>query len=115
MIVGPHAISDGSTARRRKDIKDGPSNTIMVAEAAGAGVNWMQPRDLSAEKMGLCTRAVEKDLRRETCEIFRSHIAVAIVLFCDGSVRALSNESVTPKELAALMTIDGGKPIPAGH
>lgn len=115
MIVGPDAISDGPAARRMSDIKDGPANTIMVAEAAEAGIHWLEPRDLIAEKTGLCTRAVEKDLRKETCEIFRNHNAVANVLFCDGSVHALSSQSVYPKELQALMTIDGGEPVQAGH
>jgi len=121
MIVGPHAISDGPTPHRMSDIKDGASNTIMVAEAAKAainwaeaastGINWMEPRDLNAENMDFCTRAVEKDLRRETCEIFRNHNVAANVLFCDGSVRTLSNELLYPKELEALMTIDGGERV----
>lgn len=113
MIVGPHAISDGPTGRRMSDIKDGPANTIMVAEAAKAGINWMEPRDLNTEKMDFCTRAVEKDLQRDTCEIFCNHNAVANVLLCDGSVRTLANESVNPKELEALMTVDGGKTVRA--
>jgi prepilin-type processing-associated H-X9-DG protein len=115
MIVGPHAISDGPTARRMSDIKDSPANTIMMVEAAKAGINWMEPRDLSAEKLNLCTRAVEKDLRRETCEIFCNHDPVANVLLCDGSVRTLASESVTPEELKALMTIDGGGPVQVGR
>ena len=115
MIVGPHTISDGPTARRMSDIKDGPANTIMVAEAAKTGINWMEPRDLDAPKMDFCTRAVEKDLQRNTCEIFRSHDAVANVLFCDGSVRTLANESVNPKELEAMMTIDGSETVRAGR
>ena len=41
MLVGPHAISDGPTGRTLRDIKDGTSNTIMVAEAADADINWM--------------------------------------------------------------------------
>lgn len=115
MIVGPQAISDGPTPCRMSDIKDGLSNTIMVAEAAKAGINWMEPRDLNTEKMIFRTRAVEKDLRRETCEIFRCHDVAANVLFCDGSVRTLSSKSLYPKELKALMTIDGGEDVPAGH
>jgi prepilin-type processing-associated H-X9-DG protein len=106
MIVGPHAISDGPTARCESDIKDGLSNTIMVAEAAKSGINWMEPRDLNVEKMDFCTRAAKKDLRRESCEIFCIHSSVANVLFCDGSVRPLSNDSVMPKDLEAMMTID---------
>jgi prepilin-type processing-associated H-X9-DG protein len=114
MIVGPHAVSDGPTARRMDDIKDGPSNTVMVAEAE-AGIQWMEPRDLKAETVGLSAKAAEKDLRRETCEIFRSHDSVANVLFCDGSVRALSSESVHAKDLEGLMTIDGGEAVRAGR
>jgi prepilin-type processing-associated H-X9-DG protein len=81
----------------------------MVAEATKAGIDWMEPRDLNAEKMNLCTRAVEKDLRRETCELFLNHNHAAIVLFCDGSVRVVTNESVFPKKLEAMMNIDGGE------
>ena len=84
---------------------------------------WEEPRirlvlhrrDLIAERMGFCTRAAEEDLREETCEIFCSHNTVANVLFCDGSVHALSNKSMFPKELEALMTIDGGELVQAGH
>jgi hypothetical protein len=115
MIVGPHAISDGPTARCLSDIKDGPANAIMVVEAAKAGINWMEPRDLSVEKMNLNTQAVKKDLRLETCEIFRNHKLVANVLLCDGTVRTLVSESVHPKELESLMTIDGGEPVQAEH
>lgn len=115
MIVGPHAISDGPTARRLSEVKDAPANTIMVAEAGEANINWLEPRDLIVEKMDFSTTALEKDSWRETCQLFRNHDTVANVLFCDGSVRALARESVSPKELRSLMTIDGGEPIPAGH
>ena len=101
MIVGPHAISDGPTSHRMKDIKDGPSHTVMVVNAAGSGIDWMEPRDLNADKMNFRTRAVEKDLRLETCEIFRSHGTVANVLFCDGSVRHAL------ERIAAAPTVEG--------
>jgi len=51
MLVGPHAISTGPKGRSSSEIKDGLSNTIMVAEAADAGINWMEPRDLNTESM----------------------------------------------------------------
>ena len=113
MIVGPHAISDGPTPRRKSDIKDGPSNTIMVVDAGGLGIDWMEPRDLNTDKMTFRTRAAEKDLRLETCEIFCCHGAVANVLYCDGSVGTLSNESVSIEKLKTLMTIDGTDAVPA--
>ena len=34
-----------------RDIRDGLSYTIMVVEAADAGINWMEPRDIDAEKV----------------------------------------------------------------
>ena len=51
MLVGPHCISDGPTAHRLQDITGGPSNTIMVAECNGAGINWMEPRDIDTQTM----------------------------------------------------------------
>ena len=45
MIVGPHAISDGPTPRKIDDIRGGPSNKVMVAECAGAGIEWLEPRE----------------------------------------------------------------------
>jgi prepilin-type processing-associated H-X9-DG protein len=111
MLVGPHAISNGATAHRMGDIKDGAANTIMVAEAGKAGINWLEPRDLDAEKMDYCTRAAEPDVRRETCEMFRNHCGAGNVLFCDGSVRALISKSVNPEELKGMTTIDGGEAV----
>ena len=51
MIVGPHTISDGPTARTYTAIKDGLANTIMVVEATEAHINWLEPRDLDVKKM----------------------------------------------------------------
>ena len=87
MILGPHAISDGPTARRMSDIRNGLSNTIMVAEAAKAGINWMEPRDLNTKNMSFCINAVIGNVQRDACEISSCHNIVANVLFCDGSVR----------------------------
>ena len=55
MLVGPHAISDGPTGRGFGDIKDGFSYTIMVVEAAGVGINWLEPQDIDAETVRFYT------------------------------------------------------------
>jgi prepilin-type processing-associated H-X9-DG protein len=104
MIVGPHAISAGPTSHRIKDIKNGPSNTILLVDAAGTGIDWMEPRDLDADKMDFRTRAVDKNLQHETCEIFNPHRTVTNALMCDGSVRTLSKDSLQPEELKALLS-----------
>jgi prepilin-type processing-associated H-X9-DG protein len=112
MIVGPHAISDGPTSHRLQDIKDGPSNTIMLVDAAGMGIDWMEPRDLNGDKMTFRAWAVEKDIRQDTCEMSRPHGNVANALMCDGSLRTLSNDSLRPEQLKALITIDGSDAAP---
>ena len=61
MIVGPHAISDGPTSRRIGDIENRGAGTIMVAEAADAGINWMEPRDLNVKDMTFVLHNVQED------------------------------------------------------
>jgi prepilin-type processing-associated H-X9-DG protein len=115
MIVGPHAISDGPTARRIGDIQDELSNTIMVAEAAMTGINWLEPRDLNTKNMSFRVNAVIGNVQRDACEISSCHSLVANVVFCDGSVATLSSQSLSAKELEAMTTIDGGEAVAAGR
>jgi prepilin-type processing-associated H-X9-DG protein len=114
MLVGPHAISDGPTPRRFSDIKDGLSNTIMVAECAGVGINWLEPRDLKTDEMTFHINHVGSDGQPGKSDISSAHYGTANVLFCDGSVRSLSN-GLDPKVLEALLTIDGGEKLPADY
>jgi len=58
VIVGPKAQPGRSTTlfagdqpAKYLDATDGLSNTLMVVEAAGAGIHWMEPRDLELEDM----------------------------------------------------------------
>jgi hypothetical protein len=46
-VVGPGTVfpSDG-TSRRLADVSDGPENTLMVVEIVGAGIHWMEPKEL---------------------------------------------------------------------
>jgi prepilin-type processing-associated H-X9-DG protein len=107
MIVGPHAVSGGPKSCSLKDIKDGVSNTLLVVEAANAGINWMEPRDLDAEKMTyrvICGG----DSSKGKYEISSPHTGTANVAFCDGSVRSLAS-STDPKVVKAMATIDGGE------
>jgi prepilin-type processing-associated H-X9-DG protein len=110
MIVGPHAISDGPTPRKISEVTDGLSNTIMVAEAVGAHINRLEPRDLNTEKMTYRLNAFNSNSERIASEISSDHIGVVNVLFGDGHAEAVSND-IEPKRLKALTTIDGGESV----
>jgi prepilin-type processing-associated H-X9-DG protein len=109
MIVGPHTISDGPTARTYAAIKDGLADTIMLVEATDAHINWMEPRDLDAKKMRFQIGG-NGNPNSGKSEISSPHANGANVLFCDGSVRFLSG-STDPKQIKAMTTIDGGEKV----
>lgn len=115
MIVGPHAFSDGPTSRTSAEIaaKDGLSNTIIVAECAGAGINWMEPRDLDTEKMTFHINT-SSNHSKPTTDISSCHSGTANVALGDGSVRTLSS-GIDPKTLEAMTTIDGKEAVPVDY
>ncbi len=108
MLVGPHAFSDGPHGRPMDEIKDGLSETIMVAEAAGDGINWMEPRDIDAEKMPLEILHHPGGAAPKVLGICSEHPSVANVVFCDGHTQGLAS-GIDPKVLRELTTVDGAE------
>lgn len=102
MIVGPNTISDGPHSVRYVDMKDGTSNTIMVAEIKNSGIHWAEPRDLNCEEMSF--RVNDPNGKG----ISSYHRGVANVGLADGSVRSIA-DNIDPKFLKALTTINGGE------
>jgi len=45
-VVGPGTASPGATTISNADVSDGTDNTLLIVENLGAGVNWLEPRDL---------------------------------------------------------------------
>jgi len=102
MIVGPETISDGAGATRLEEIADGTADTILLVEAAGSGINWLDPRDLDADRISyLVDDPVDGGIASR-------HPDGAHVLFCDGSVMFL-DAVVDPEDVKALCTIAGGE------
>ncbi len=50
-VVGPETAWPGAESRSKKDIRDGPSNTILLVEMAESGIPWMKPEDLNFDRM----------------------------------------------------------------
>jgi prepilin-type processing-associated H-X9-DG protein len=116
-VVGPRAAWTGSEPRTLGEFRDGTNSTIMIGEAAGAGIHWMEPRDLSFDD-------ARKGINLPGAVSISSHHVRryghfyhdeprANVAMADGSVRALP-ERTTPATLKAMLTIDGGEPIDFG-
>ena len=102
-IVGDETGWPGASGRNVREIRDGLSNTISVVEVADAGINWMEPRDLTLEQASV---GIGPSETKE--HIGSRHRDGANCLFFDGSVHYLPNE-ISPTLLQALLTTNGGE------
>lgn len=104
MIVGPNMISDGPHSVRLADMKDGASNTILVAEIKDSGIPWAEPRDLDFESMSFQVNDANGK------GISSDHGGNANVVFADGLLHIV-RDWVDPKLVKALITINGGEDV----
>ena len=105
MVVGEHTISSGREPRKITEITDGLTDTIMLVEVADSLVSWAQPEDLHFDQLKF---TIDGGKRQQISSYHRHGVNVA---FCDGSVRLLK-KSTNPQLVKAMLTIDGGEPIP---
>jgi len=104
VINGPDAIFDGDKPCPFSAIRDGLSNTLLVVEASGAKIHWMEPRDLDFSKMQFVINGPGGN------EIASHHPSTTNVAFADGSARALAL-GLPPTFLRGMITRNGGEPI----
>ncbi len=103
-VVGEETVWPPGRAINVTDIKDGMSNTIAVVEAAGQGINWLEPRDLTLDEAAQGVDQGETNFSSR-------HVGGANALFCDGHVDFLES-STPPAEVRAMLTRSGGEPVP---
>jgi hypothetical protein len=103
-VVGDETVWPGATPVGFRGVSDGPGNTILLVETVGAGVHWLEPRDLTFEQ------AAQQINAGEQAGIASHHGGTAHVLFTDTSVHTLSNET-SPETIRALLTRAGGEKI----
>lgn len=95
----PDAIFNRNRVTFLADIIDGASNTIIVAEARGHAVHWMQPDDVAEIAMVI-------NLQAATHEHHASHLGGLHAFLADGSVRFISSR-IDLKTLHGLVTLHG--------
>jgi prepilin-type processing-associated H-X9-DG protein len=104
LITGPGTIFPGATSTKVADITDGPGNTLMIVEVENVNIPWTSPQDLDARTMSL---RVNDPAGRG---ISSPHPGGANTVFADGK-HAFLPDTVTPRQLKAMITIDGGEAI----
>lgn len=104
MVIGPGTTSNGTSSTRFDEITDGSTNTILVVEVADSMIHWAEPRDLRASEIGFPIN----DPQRKG--IGSPHRRGANVLFCDGGVRFV-HEETDPRLLEAMTTIAAGEDV----
>jgi hypothetical protein len=100
-VVGPETVWPGSITQSNAEIKDASGQTILLVENLGAGIHWMEPRDLSFSEM---------DFRINSPSGINSKYEDPAIVMVDGSLRRLK-KNLTPETLRALLTIQGGEAI----
>jgi len=113
-VIGPETGWPGSVGRNIRQFRDGTSKTIMVIEATGLGVHWMEPRDPTLEEAValLTTKPRSGHLHVHDGFLATTYYETSFrnVAFCDGHVVWLGQ--LKDAELAkALLTATGGERV----
>ena len=101
-FVGKNALLNTPKSSSIREITDGTSNTLAVAEAQKS-VIWTKPEDISFDMAAPFNSS----------ELYSLHPGVFNALMVDGSVRFIKRV-VPPATLKALISINGGEAIQGG-
>ncbi len=100
-VVGENTVWPGATGRKSREITDDVATTILIVENEGAGVHWLEPRDLQAADM---SRTIGDP------NGISSVYAPPAVVTLGGSLRKL-NKGLPPEVLSAMLTVNGDEKI----
>ncbi len=98
-VVGNETFWPPEGTRTHAELIDDAASTIMVVENDGFNVDWMEPRDLEADRMNCSVPHPEG--------VSSNYLRPAVVM-ADGTLLRLSHGH--PEEvLRAMLTVDGGE------
>ena len=95
-VTGTGTIFEAGQASKLSGITDGTSNTMVIVEVRGSGVNWAEPKDL--------------DISQPMPLPPGNHPGGNNVGLADGAVRFMS-KNVPPEQIRAMATKSGGEVI----
>jgi type II secretory pathway pseudopilin PulG len=113
-IVDPKTAWPGGKGRHLKQFADGTAWTIMVIEASGLGINWMDPRDVSLDEAIELMTTKPRSGHSHVVDGFLAttyyETSLRYVAFCDGHVQ-LIEQLRDPWFAKALLTAAGGEQL----
>ena len=98
-VVGSETAWPGAAGRPLREITDGTDETILLVENRGAGVHWMEPRDLLLADLPLTLGS--------PAGVSSRYRDPAVVTVADSVVRLTPD--LAPATLRALLTVAGGE------
>jgi hypothetical protein len=110
-VVGPGTLFPSDrTARRLADVTDGPGNTLAIVEIVGAGIHWMEPKELDWNAMSFQLNDPNRPSISSRHPLRKSSYPGPHVATVDDRVTTLPHSS-TPEKIKALLTIAGGENV----
>jgi hypothetical protein len=113
VVTDPASAFPGDGKTKLAQIADGASQTLMLIEASGLGIDWMEPRDLSLEEAAtLLTRPGSGHLHKRD-SFFKTdfyEMSSRNVVYVDGRVEYIGQLG-DAQVAEALITIAGGEKL----
>jgi hypothetical protein len=114
-VNGPNTAFPNGKGLALKEIPDGSSNTVLIAEACGQQIVWTEPQDIqtTTTTAGINLPGSKPHQSPGIWSSYHTGVArkgLAFTLFVDGSVRALSVDT-DPQVLRAITTANGGEEV----
>lgn len=105
MIVGKDTVGgEPNEFVKMRDITDGTANTIIAIEVAGAGISWLEPRDMTVDEA--IAYITDPGATGKT----HVHPGGVNVAMADGSVRFISS-TIDPQLLRWLLIRNDGQQV----
>jgi hypothetical protein len=114
VIAGNEAAFPVDRGRQLGEFRDGAAHTLVLVEASGLGVHWMDPRDVALDEVvDLLTTKLHmghRHVRDRFLTTTYCDTSLRGVVYCDGHVESMG-QFENANEARALLTTNGSEPV----